>query len=175
MSRFVSTKRAGIFLRRHHVAIKPSKRTFQRALLGSRQTRNRLYTWVGATNCIVSRERGLLWSLSDPSDADFWLVCRKTSGKTKRRGPGGNSGGGNSGDVYEQAVVKTVAGFSCGNSKHLLGITGSSGAIRSPLSFPSLNRLSSCECGDVDKQAKHGPAGWAARAVGEGRLWGRWG
>jgi len=30
---------------------------------------------------------------------------------------------GNSGDVYEQAVVKTVAGFLRGNSTHLFGVT----------------------------------------------------
>ena len=30
---------------------------------------------------------------------------------------------GNSGDVYEQAVVKTVAGFFRGNPKHLFGVT----------------------------------------------------
>ena len=29
----------------------------------------------------------------------------------------------NSGDIYEQAVVKTVAGFFRGNSTHLFGIT----------------------------------------------------
>jgi hypothetical protein len=29
----------------------------------------------------------------------------------------------NSGDIYEQAVVKTLAGFFRGNSKHLFGIT----------------------------------------------------
>ena len=30
---------------------------------------------------------------------------------------------GNSGDIYEQAVVNTVAGFFRGNSTHLFGIT----------------------------------------------------
>jgi hypothetical protein len=30
-----------------------------------------------------------------------------------------------SGDIYEQAVVKTVAGFFRGNSKHLFGVTPS--------------------------------------------------
>ena len=30
---------------------------------------------------------------------------------------------GNSGDIYEQAVVKTVAGFFRGKSKHLFGVT----------------------------------------------------
>jgi len=31
--------------------------------------------------------------------------------------------GASSGDIYEQAVVKTVAGFFRGNPKHLFGVT----------------------------------------------------
>jgi hypothetical protein len=37
---------------------------------------------------------------------------------------------GNSGDIYEQAFVKTLAGFFHGNSKHLFGITRFRGASR---------------------------------------------
>jgi hypothetical protein len=35
-----------------------------------------------------------------------------------------------SGDIYEQAVVKTVAGFFRGISKHLFGVPGFRGARR---------------------------------------------
>jgi len=35
-----------------------------------------------------------------------------------------------SGDIYEQAFVKTLAGFFHGNSKHLFGVTRSRGATR---------------------------------------------
>ena len=35
-----------------------------------------------------------------------------------------------SGGVYEQAVVKTVAGFFRGNPKHLFGVTRGSGGFR---------------------------------------------
>jgi len=34
------------------------------------------------------------------------------------------------GDIYEQAVVKTVAGFFHGTSKHLFGVTRFRGATR---------------------------------------------
>jgi hypothetical protein len=33
-----------------------------------------------------------------------------------------HKGSGESGDIYEQAVVKTIAGFLCGNSTHLFGV-----------------------------------------------------
>src|SRR4030042_807238 len=69
----------------------------------------------------MKRKSGVL----DATSSTSLGICE--SGRADRRRHHTNSGDAftNSGDVYEQGVVKTFAGFFRGNSKHLFGVTPS--------------------------------------------------